>query len=275
MAVPGTGSCVYFGTVAHKRTHAPRHKFAYGAFALLLDLDEMPALAARCRLFGHNRGMLYAFHDSDHGPRDGGSLRLWIEARASAAGIDLAGGAIRLLCLPRQFGYVFNPLSVWFCHDRSGALRAVLHEVRNTFGDKHGYLIPVPTGTDAAQPFGQSCAKGFHVSPFLGPEGRYRFRLHLPDERLSVAIRLDAPSRGSAGGAAPAAEGRSREALVATWTGERRPFSDATLAAALFRFPLMTLKVIAGIHWEALQLWRKGATFHRRPAPPASDVSYG
>ncbi len=259
-------SRLYTGEVMHKRLLPFRHRFRYRVFSLLLDLDELPRLDRELRLFSHNRFNLFSFHDRDHGGRDGRPLRPWIAARLAEAGIesdiatDIAGGRgrIELLCFPRVLGYVFNPLTIWFCRDSSDRLRAVLYEVRNTFGDKHGYLLPVAEAHRPEQPLRQACAKGFHVSPFLPMDGGYRFRLHEPGERLSVLIREDLP------------EG---EVLVATQTGRRAPLDDRRLARAFVAFPLLTLKVIAAIHWQALRLWLKGARFHRRPAPPAAEVT--
>lgn len=250
-------SRLYFGQVMHKRLRPFGHRFDYRVFSLLLDLDELPELSRRLPLFSHNRWNLFSFHDRDHGARDGGLLRPWIEAELAARGIDLEGGRIELLCFPRVLGYVFNPLTVWFCRHRDGSLLAILYEVRNTFGDKHGYLIPLDPSRVAGAPIRQACDKRFYVSPFIGMASHYRFHLREPDERLSVLIRQSVP------------EG---ELLLATWTGQRRALTTASLAEAFFRFPLMTFKIVAAIHWQALMLWRKGARFHRRPVPPQDDV---
>ncbi|MCG8442572.1 MAG: DUF1365 domain-containing protein [Caulobacterales bacterium] len=256
MPPPATRSCLYRGRVMHARLRPFHHRFVYRVFSLLLDIDEAPALARRLRLFSHNRWNLFSFHDRDHGPRDGGPLRPWIEEHLARAGVDIDGGPVRLLCFPRVLGYVFNPLSIWFCHRPGGELAAILYEVRNTFGDAHGYLIPVDTARSDGV-IVQSCDKGFHVSPFIEMTGAYDFRLRAPDERLSILIRHHVP------------EG---DLLVARHAGSRAPLRDATLARLFFAYPLMTLKVIAAIHWEALRLWRKGATYVPRPAPPDSDV---
>ena len=157
-----------------------------------------------------------------------------------------------------MLGYVFNPLSLWFCYHRQGELAAILYEVRNTFGEKHGYLIPVAADARRDGPILQRCAKGFYVSPFLPMEGGYRFRLRQPDERLSLLIRQHV----AAG-----------EVLIATMTGRRADLSDSRLALATLAYPLLTLKVIAAIHWEALRLWVKGASLQRRPKPPTAEVS--
>jgi uncharacterized protein len=248
------GSALYFGTVLHQRLRPVRHDLDYRVFTMLVDLDELPGLGARLKLLSHNRFNLFSFHDRDHGARQNEPLKPQIEAKLGEAGIDLAGGRIRLLCFPRILGYVFNPLSVYFCHHRDGSLRAILYEVSNTFGEQHGYLIPV-RGPDAV--VRQSCAKEFYVSPFMAMEGRYEFRLAAPAERLAVYIRqLD----------------RDGPILHASLEGNRAPLDDATLARAFLRYPLMTLKVIAGIHWEALRLWRKGLRLVPRPAAPPRDA---
>jgi hypothetical protein len=243
-------SCFYFGAVMHRRLRPVRHRFAYRVFSCLIDLDELEVLG-RLRFFGHNCFNLMSFHDRDHGPRDGSPLRPWIEARLAGAGIDIAGGPVRLLCFPRMLGYVFNPLSIWFCHHADGRLRAILYEVANTFGERHSYLILVRP-TDADHTIAQSCTKAFHVSPFIALAGRYIFRLRAPDARLAISIREE-------DGEGPV--------MVAAQNGERRCFAPAMVLQAFFLYPLMTLKVIGAIHFEALRLWRKGARIHRRPKP--------
>lgn len=252
-----TGSALYCGRVVHKRLLPFAHAFRYRTFQLFLELDELPDLDRRLRLFSHNRWNLFGFSDRDHGPRDGRPLRPWIDAHLADAGIDLEGGPVRLLCFPRVLGYVFNPLSIWFCHHRDGSLRALLYEVSNTFGERHSYLVPVSLGADGA-PTPHSVAKRFYVSPFIGMAGRYDFRLTPPGERMVVSIRHTT------------AEGLL---LVASQSGRRRPLDDRSLLGVLLGYPLLTLKVIAAIHWQALRLWAKGARPLRRPPPPAPEVT--
>ncbi len=251
-------SCLYFGQVMHKRLRPFTHRFRYRVFSLFLDLDELPKLTRRLPLLSHNRFNVFSFHDGDHGPRDGSRLRPWAEAELAAAGIDLEGGKLQLLCFPRIFGYVFNPLTIWFCRHRNGSLRAVIYEVKNTFGEQHCYLIPVAGGNRDRQAILQGCEKEFYVSPFIEMSAAYRFRLREPDESLSVLIRQSV------------AEG---EILLATLTGRRVAIDGGGLWRALLRYPLMTAKVMAAIHWEALRLWRKGATYHQRGAPPPRAVT--
>ncbi|HUZ72877.1 MAG TPA: DUF1365 family protein [Stellaceae bacterium] len=249
-------SALYFGTVVHRRLRPRRHALGYRVFAFLVDLDELPVLARRLRFFSHNRFNLFSIYDRDHGNRDSGALRPFVEAALARAGIALEGGAIRLLTFPRMLGYVFNPLSIYFCHHRDGSLRAMIYEVRNTFGEMHGYLIPVRAMADGL--VRQSCAKEFYVSPFLTMACRYEFRLAVPGERLAVTIR-------ETDGDGPI--------LLASLEGRRAALDDRALVGAFLRYPLMTLKVIAGIHWEALKLWGKGVGLVARPPPPRDALT--
>lgn len=248
---------VYFGQVMHRRLYPPRYRFAYRVFSLLLDIDRLEALEARSALFSHNRFNLLAFHDRDHGPRDGSGLRPWIEGVMHRHGIDLEGGRVELLCFPRVLGYVFNPLSIWYCRHRDGRLRAVLCEVANTFGERHGYLLH-EGGAPMAWPVRQSRSKRFHVSPFIGMRADYDFRLSEPDERLAVTIRE---------------HGEEGLMLIAAQVGRARPFTTPTLLRALLALPLLTFKVMAMIHWQAMKLWLRGAPFHRKPPPPAEEIT--
>ena len=252
-------SALYKGLVLHRRFGKVEHKLRYAMTMALLDLDELDALDRRLRLFSRNRFNLFAFHDRDHLPKDapaGTTLRGAVEAELTTAGLDLGGGAIRLLSLPRILGHAFNPLSVYFCHHADGRLGAMLYEVNNTFGQRHSYLIPVD---EAAGVVAQSCDKAFYVSPFLDMDLRYDFRIAPPGERLSVAV------DGSRGGA---------RVIAASFAGERRALTDTALLRTFLGHPLLSLSVVAGIHWEALKLWRKGVELRARPAPPAHPVSY-
>ncbi len=253
-----SSSCLYFGRVMHARLSPFQHRFAYRVFSILVDLDELSDLSRGLSLFSHNRRNLFSLHDRDLGPRDGGSLKVWIQQHLSAAGIDPRGGRVRVLCFPRLLGYVFNPLAIWFCYDAAQRLVAVLYDVSNTFGESHGYLIPIATDRTPDEAVEQQCAKRLYVSPFMDMQATYRFRLGEPNARLAIRIdQEDAAGRG----------------FIATHTARRAPLSDATLLRACFAYPLMTLKVIGGIHWEALRLWRKGARVRPRPAPPPRVVT--
>jgi DUF1365 family protein len=250
-------SCMYDAVVVHARTRPVAHRLRYRIAALLLDLDELPLLSRGMRLFSHNRANLTSFHERDHGGGARGGLRDWVEARLRDGGIAPDGGAIRLLCMPRVLGHVFNPLSVFFCHRRDGTLAAVLYEVNNTFGQRHSYLIPVHS---AARPLRQSCDKCFYVSPFMPMRMTYDFTIEPPDDAVGVGIRV-----GDADGLM----------LTATLHGRRRRLTDAALLTGVLRMQLLGLKVVAGIHWEAFRLWRKGLRLHHRPPPPAHPVTLG
>ena len=248
---------LYTARVMHRRLVAPFYRFVYRVFYLLLDIDRIDEAAAGLRLFSHNRFNLLSFHDRDHGEHTHGALRTWTEQILHAANIDLAGGRIRLLCMPRLFGYAFNPISLWYCEHADGSLRAVITEVRNTFGEKHCYLLaskgePMPY----MQPY--ETEKCFHVSPFFDLVGRYRFTLSEPTEKLRVLIH------------------ETREGLPildATLAAERRALSDSNILKQVLMLPLMTFKVVVGIHWEALKIWLRGARFHGKPAAPKFDVT--
>jgi DUF1365 family protein len=244
---------VYRGRVMHHRLK-PSLRFTSRTASLLLDLDALPETAARLRLLSHNRFNLFGFDDRDHGPRDGSPLRPWIDGLLAAQGLPRPA-RVRLLCYPRVLGYVFNPLSVYFCDDESGELCAIVHEVKNTFGEQHAYVLPATARNGVVR---QDCAKRLYVSPFLPLQGGYRFVIRPPAERVSIVIRQSGP------------EGLQ---LIASLIGAHAPLTDSELAKVFLRFPLMTLKVIASIHWQALRLWLRGARYHpHRPASGRATV---
>lgn len=245
-----SGSCLYHGEVMHRRLSGPAYRFVYKVFSLYLDLEELPVLHRRLRLFSHNRFNLASFHDRDHGPRDGGALRPWLEALLKARGIGLDGGKVYLLCFPRILGYGFNPLSVWYCHHADGSLRALVCEVRNTFGGMHHYVL-ASGGAPLDWRAEYRAHKVFHVSPFMPPDMEYRFHFQEPGERLGVYIEAGA---------------HERRLLKASIGGKRLPLTDARLMGMFGRLPFMTLKVMATIHWQALKIWRRRGRFHRMPA---------
>lgn len=250
-----SASALYIGRVGHRR-HRPRaHRLDYRVFSLLLDLDELPNLGRRLRLFAHNGPGLFSLLDRDHGPGDGSPLTPYIRSLLARADVYDADGPIRLLCYPRVLGYVFNPLSVYYCHRADGALRALVYEVNNTFGERHSYVIPAMVDGLRVR---QTCRKAFYVSPFLPMDCTYHFRVGIPGERLSLAIH----------------ETHEGTPILDAWvTGERRPLTDAALLRAAFSIPLLTLKVLAGIHWEALKLWLKGAPLFRHDPTPVPGVT--
>lgn len=248
---------LYPSRVMHRRLVAPLYRFVYRLFYLLLDVDRIGELDRTLRLFSHNRFNLVSFHDRDHGGGEPGGLRAWAERMLAAEGVRLDGGRIRLLCLPRLLGFAFNPIAVWYCEHRDGSLCAVIVEVRNTFGERHSYLI-ASGGRPLTYEGPHEKEKCFHVSPFMDLAGGYSFRFSEPGETVRVLIhetRAGAPL------------------LDATLAGERAALTDGRLLAQVAAMPWMTLKVVVGIHWEALKLWLRGARFHRKPEPPALEYT--
>lgn len=223
---------------------------------MLFDLDELDRLAGRLRLFARNRFALIAFHDRDHGDRSGRPLRIQAKDMLAEAGIADELGAIRLLAMPRILGHVFNPLTIWFCHASDGRLLALIHEVTNTFKERHFYVIPV-TDPDAAT-IRQRCDKTFYVSPFLDLDLVYDFAIVPPGKRVSTSV-IAADAEGPL--------------VIANFRGERRELTDGAILRACLAHPLLTLKVVAGIHVEALWLWLKGVGVRRHPAAPAKAVT--
>ena len=246
-------SCFYDGTVMHRRLRPVAHRFAYRVFSLFADLDELPELACRLPLFSYNRWNVMSFFDRDHGPRDGTPLRPWMERQLGAAGVPGPFGAMRILSFPRLFGYAFNPLSIWFCHRRDGGIAAIMYEVSNTFGQHHCYLMPVNRGRACPSILEQECPKLFYVSPFVPMAVRYRFRLREPGEQLQFGI---------------AEIGNEGTIMSAVQTGRRVAATPMNALRLLLGHPLMTVKVIGAIHWQALRLWFKGVPLFRRPHPP-------
>ena len=243
------------GRTYHGRKGAVSNAFAYGVDYLLIDPE---AELRGPRLFSRNRANLLSLHDRDHGGEPGeGRGAAWVREVLAARGLDACDGQVLLLAQPRVLGHVFNPVSFWLCHDREGALRVVIAEVNNTFGDRHSYICHHDDRRPIAPEDTLQARKIFHVSPFQEVAGDYSFNFDI--DAGHVNIRIDYR----------AGEGR----LLATLTGSRRPATTSGLMAAMLRRPFGSRRVLGLIHWQALRLWWKGARYHPRPAPPADEVT--
>ena len=251
-------AALYFGEVMHARLRPIGHRFSYRVMSLLIDLDRLDAADRQSPLFGVNRAALFGFNEADHGARDGTSLRLYAQACAAERGVDLTGGRVRLLCYPRLFGFTFNPLSVYFCERADGELALLIYEVRNTFGDIHSYALPVEPGELSDAGVRQQQEKRFYVSPFIEIATRYHFRVFPPGAQ--VKLRILQPDR----------EG---PLLAAAFNGRRCSLTTAALSRAFVALPLVTFKIVAAIHWEALRLWLKGARLVPRPHAATANAS--
>lgn len=247
---------LFSGRVMHYRVRPTRHRFNYRVFFIRFSLDQMESLQGA--LFSLNGSNLFSLRVADYGPRDGSDLRPWIRALLTREGLPFADGEIWLQTFPRVLGYAFNPVSFWLCHDRTGALRAVLAEVNNTFGEYHHYLLSHRDGRPIMAGDELTARKVFHVSPFIDVRGTYRFRFRTdPTDSL---FRIDY-------------EDGTGTLLYTTISGQAEPLSSRALALAFARGPLMTLGVMARIHYQALRLWLKRVEFFAKPTPPARDLT--
>ena len=250
------GGALYVGSVMHRRIHPRRHRFRYRVFWLLVDLDVTKDLAKKPILLSFNRPNLFSLNDRDHGDGSDTPLREQIDSLLGRAGIDIAGGRVRLLSMPRMLGFCFNPLSIYFCSRADGSPAAIVYEVHNTFAERHSYVIPL---AGLARRYHQSCAKSFYVSPFLDMDMEYAFTVTEPGEHLAVAIRVTR---------------RGANVLFASFAAHRHALTDLTLLKSFFLMPAMTLKAFLAIHWEAVRLWLKGIRLRPRRLPqPVSSES--
>ena len=256
-AAPQAQLC--FGLVRHTRLRPVRNSFAYGTYYVRLPLRTLGQQGFGAALFSRNRFNLLSFVDADHG--DGKQpLVAWIDALLKSEGVDDADGELWLQAMPRVLGFVFNPVSFWFCHRRDGALRAVLCDVRNTFGERHFYLLD--TGAAIGNGSELAARKVFHVSPFCAVEGGYRFRFSR-FKRSGGEHTLACIDHDDAAGVV----------LQTSVSGAARPLSNASVARAFFCFPLMTFGVVLRIHVQALRLWLRRVPFFSKPVPPQQKVT--
>jgi uncharacterized protein len=258
---PALQASLYEGVVFHKRFAPKVHHLKYKLFQILIDLDADGAGLSRLRSLSLNRFNLLSFHEADHGPDQAqsktASLRERIITALRGQALYYEGDRLFLLTMPRVLGFVFNPICLYFVQKPAGALRAIVYEVNNTFGDRHSYMLRVE---DTGAKIHQTRDKKLYVSPFMDMALTYDFDLNVPDERFNLLIRLTEQST-------------SKQMLTAGFNAERKPLNDAQLLKHFFALPLMTLGVVVGIHWEALQLWLKGVGFRHRDRGLKSSIS--
>ena len=233
-------SSIYNGQVIHKRFKPKVHSFKYNVFSLLIDLSELNTLDKKVNFFSYNKINLISFYDKDHGERDGSSLIDWVHNNLNKNNISTQDIKIKILCYPRIFGFVFNPLSVFYVYNLNNQLISILYEVKNTFGEQHTYVFKANFETKNIK---NECAKKFYVSPFMDLNSRYFFRIANPGKNLSVLIDQ---------------EDKDGKLLFASQDGKRSDLTTKNLIFSYLKHPLMTFKVILAIHFEALRLWLKG-----------------
>ena len=247
-------SCIYNGEVTHTRFKPVRHFLKYKTFSLFIDLDEINLLDKSIGIFSHNKFNIFSFYDKDHGDRDGGNLKDWVISNLNKFQIKENVTNIKVLCYPRILGYVFNPLSIFYCYEKD-KLVAIFYEVKNTFNEQHTYIFKIKNNEEIIQ----KCRKKFYVSPFMDMETYYNFKLLNPNDKLSVFIKqTDADGT----------------VLTATQTGDKKEFSFKQLAINFLKYPLMTIKIIGSIHYEALLLWKKGAIYRKRDIKLKNNLSF-
>ena len=248
-------SCIYSGFVTHRRFKPKRHFFTYKTFSLLIDLQEIENLGRKIKFFSYNKFNILSFYDVDHGPRDGSCLVNWVKNTLSDAKINIGSGTIKLLCYPRIFGYVFNPLSIFYCYDENLHLKAILYEVKNTFNEQHTYIFSASPTSNLIL---HKCDKKFYVSPFMEMKTFYNFRLLNPGKIINIFIK-QSDSEGTL--------------LTACQVGEKIEMSSKNLLFQFLKHPLMSFKVIMAIHFEALRLWVKGVKPVKRKIKIKNNLS--
>ena len=249
-------SSIYNGTVIHKRFKPKTHFFKYSVFSLLIDLSELDKLDKQIKFFSFNKFNLVSFFEKDHGSRDGKPLNEWVKKNLDDNNIYSKDIKIKLLCYPRIFGYVFNPLSVFFIYDSGEKLISILYEVKNTFGEQHTYIFKVK---DDVNLFQHNCSKKFHVSPFIEMDCNYFFKILKPGEKISVIINQYQ---------------ENDKILYASQDGKRVDFSSKELFKSYLKHPLMTFKIISAIHFEAFKLWTKGIKFIKKKLKIKNNITF-
>ncbi len=231
-------SKIYIGKVIHKRFKPKEHYFKYNVFSLLIDLNELDQINKDIKFFSYNKFNIISFFDKDHGDRDGSSIKLWVKKNLKSIGIITEDISIKLLCYPRIFGYVFNPLSIFFIYNNHSELISIFYEVKNTFGEQHTYIFKAKD----EKTIHNKCKKKFYVSPFIEMDCEYHFKTLNPREQLSVVINQN---------------DKDGKLLFASQDGISKDFNNKNLILSYLTHPLMTFKIIGAIHYEAFKLWVK------------------
>ena len=249
-------SCIYNGQVIHKSFKPKEHFFKYKVFSLLLDLSELSLLDKELKIFSYNKFNILSFYDIDHGPRDGTSLISWVKENLNSNNINSNEIKIKLLCYPRIWGYIFNPLSIFFVYDKNSKLISILYEVKNTFGEQHTYVFKIDKDNQLLE---HSCKKKFHVSPFIEMNCLYYFKILKPTDKLSVVINQNDDSG---------------KLLFASQDGLKNELNNKNLMISYISNPLMSFKIIGAIHFEALKLWIKGIKLVKKKFKIKNNITF-
>ncbi len=241
---------ILFGDVMHKRLSPKVNHFNYGIYYLSLPLSKLNDQLNN-HYFKFNRFGMLSFYTKDHGARDGKDLYQWAKNLLKTHKIDKANGEIVLVTLPRVLGYIFNPVSFWYCYDTDQKLRAVICEVNNTFGETHSYICAHDDQREITPQDNQQALKKFHVSPFLEREGHYDFRFKITNKKMMAMIDFY--------------DGANNKKLITTLNGGFEAFNQENCSKAFWRYPLVTIKAIILIHWQALKIMIKGIKYISKP----------
>lgn len=247
-------SCLYVGSVFHARVHPKKHSFKYNVFCLNINLSELNEINKKFKLLSVNKFNIVSVYEKDYGPQNGKSLNVWVKELLSKNGVNQQLKNIFLLTYPRIFGYVFNPLSIYTCTNINNQVVAQIYEVRNTFKQRHFYIV---RNTFDKKNHNKIIKKKFHVSPFLSMTGKYKFKSYIKKTKLSIFIEYFS----------------NNETLIASFTGKEKILSDENIFFNVIKFPFFTIKIILGIHLEAIILYFKRLKYFKCPSPQKPNLS--